>query len=362
MQNAVVSAPKKRILLFVTDLEVGGTPTVVRELDKRLTGQELEVEVACLGRFGPVAEQIQNDGGRVRAFDATVSRLPHAVRQLRGVVRERQIDGVLSFLVHANAVAALASTKLTGVRWLQSIQTTQPYPWWHWKLQGWAGTRAERLIAPSQGIVEAAGRLAGIASERFEIIPNAIDAADIVEAPRPPRDPESVLRVGFLGRLDPVKNVPALAAAVRRLEGVELHIFGEGPDRPRIEAAAAGDGRITLHGIVDRDTALGQVDALCLPSSAEGFGLVLIEAMAAGVPVVASDIPGIREVIEHEATGLLFDPPGKGGQAGEGMVAAIEQLQKEPVAAYRRAAAALRSVRERFTWERIVPRYRALFG
>src|SRR5947209_8016752 len=67
--------------------------------------------------------------------------------------------------------------------------------------------------------------------------------------------------------------------------------------------------RLTLHGSVQRpQDALSKVRLLILPSAAEGFGLVLIEAMAAGIPVVATDVAGIRDVVKNEVTGLLVPP------------------------------------------------------
>ena len=124
----------RRILLFVTDLEIGGTPTVVRELATRLNDPpHVEIEVACLKGWGPVAGQIRDAGIPVTAFGVTSPlQLPRAVRQLRALVRERSIDTVFSFLVHANVVAGLASRHLDGVRVLQSIQTIQIKPRWHW--------------------------------------------------------------------------------------------------------------------------------------------------------------------------------------------------------------------------------------
>ena len=93
-------------------------------------------------------------------------------------------------------------------------------------------------------------------------------------------------------------------------------------------------------------------DLLALPSEAEGFGLVLIEAMAAGVPVVGSDAPGIREVIDHGVTGLLADD----------LRAAIASVRDDPRAAATRAAAALAWVRRERTWESVVGRYREVLG
>ena len=348
-----------RVLLFNTDLETGGTPTVVRELARRLPDEGMQVEVACLGRFGATAEQIAGDGGAVTAFDLKPWQAPRAVSRLRRLVREREVDVVLSFLIHANVVAALASRSLPGVRWLQSIQTTQPYPKWHWVAQRWAARRAAGLIVPSQSIADAARVRSGIDPARVTLIPNAVDAADVVSEARPPRDPASVLRVGFLGRLDPVKNVPDLVRAVLPLDRVELHIFGDGPDRSRIEALLAEPAsrgkpiakNVTLHGFTDRREAWRQIDVLCLPSSAEGMPMVLVEAMAAGVPVVGRDAPGIRDVIDDGQTGRLFAAP-------DDLPDALRRVRDVPRDAAALAANALEVVRRRYIWEKVIPAYR----
>ena len=268
-----------RVLLFTTDLELGGTPTVVRELARRLRGDDFETAVVCLGRAGPVADLIQNDGVGVTALDLSPRRLPTAVRSLRRIVRDGGVDTVLSFLLHANAVAALARRRGDGVRWWQSIQTTQPDPAWHWHVQRLAAKRAHGIIVPSFGVADVAARRSGIEAGLLRVVPNAIDPASLAETPRPPRDPKSPLRAVFLGRLDPVKRVPMLAEAVSRLDRVTLDIYGDGPDRAAIEPLA-GDA-VRLHGFANRDDALADADVLVLPSAAEGFGLVLIEAMAA---------------------------------------------------------------------------------
>src|SRR4051812_26432734 len=116
-----------RLLLLITDLEIGGTPTVVRELALRLRASSaVDVYVGCLKGFGPVAMELQRAGVPVKSFTAaSVMDLPAVVGELRAYVRDQQIDTVLSFLIHANTVAAMASRGVTGMRWLQSIQTTQ---------------------------------------------------------------------------------------------------------------------------------------------------------------------------------------------------------------------------------------------
>src|SRR5688500_9733916 len=139
---------RRRILLLITDLEIGGSPTVVRELAVRLSGPRTHVEAASLKDLGPVGAQLAAAGVAVTALNAGHPfALPAVVRRLRRLLVARHIDTVVSFLVHANAVAALAVPR--GIRFFQSIQTTQERPQWHWTVQRLVARRAERIIVPS---------------------------------------------------------------------------------------------------------------------------------------------------------------------------------------------------------------------
>ena len=170
------------------------------------------------------------------------------------------------------------------------------------------------VIVPSPSAAVAAHRLAWFPNRKIHIIPNGVDFSKVVERPPGIMCPP---HIGFIGRLDPIKCIPTLIDALTYLsEGVHLHIFGDGPDRQRIEnhiAATHRSYQVTLHGMVDNPwEALSQIDILVLPSQAEGFGMVLIEAMAAGVNVVGTRVPGITDIIHHETngpTGQLEQPP-----------------------------------------------------
>jgi glycosyltransferase involved in cell wall biosynthesis len=360
-----VSVVARRILLLITDLEIGGTPTVVRELAVRLREPaNAEMEVACLKRWGPVADQLRDAGVHVTAFGArSAHELPGTVRQLRRLVREREIDTVFSFLVHANTVAALASRKLSGVRFLQSIQTVQPKPKWHWWLQRRVQRFADRVIVPSTAVAQVARERCGIAPGRIVVIPNAIDPA---EYPRvePFRDPAKV-RAGYLGRLDPAKSPGALIGAIAdaNLDRAELHYYGDGPARLDLERSAARAGvagRVFFHGTVARPPdALRHMDVLWLPSRVEGFGLVLIEAMASGVPVVACEAGGVTDVIRHGENGLLVSHPANDARD---FAASLRTLRDDVALREKLIAGGLRTVREKFTWDVVLPQYRTLLA
>jgi glycosyltransferase involved in cell wall biosynthesis len=166
--------------------------------------------------------------------------------------------------------------------------------------------------------------------------------------------------IGFLGRLDPVKRIPDLLQAVQQLNGlVHLHIFGQGGDRPRIESIISRLGiepHVTLHGaVLHPRTALQQVGLLVLPSQAEGFGMVLIEAMAWMVPVVATDAPGIRDVVRHNQDGLLIpvaDPPA--------LAAAIRSVVDSRALRERLVECAWARVAREYDWNAVADQYRLL--
>lgn len=355
----------RRILLLITDLQIGGTPTVVREVATRLHQPDrgVYVEVACLSTWGPVADQIKAAGVTVTALNATRSwQLPAVVRRLRRLVRDHSIDTVFSFLLHANSVATLAARKLPGVRFLQSIQTVQETPHWHWKVQRRIHRTADRVVVPSNAVADVARERCGVPAEKVVVVPNAIDLADFPRVPVFERRP---IRVGFLGRLDPVKNVHLFLYTFWEMsrEGVEGHVFGDGPLRKHFQWVSRNlevDGRVFFHGAVSRpQEALGKMDVLLFPSTGEGFGLVLIEAMASGIPVIAAAAGGVLDVVRHEQNGLLV-PADVAPYPSRGLVPALERVMDDEALRVRLIDGGLTTVRERFNWDVVLPQYRRL--
>jgi glycosyltransferase involved in cell wall biosynthesis len=355
----------RRILFLITDLEIGGTPTVVREVATRLAEPgEVHVEVACLAPWGPVADQLADRGIPVLALGARRSiELPRIVRRLVRLICDSQIDTVLSFLIHANAASALAAAGCRGrnVRFIQSIQTTQPRPRWHWWLQRLVHFAAGCIVVPSPSAADVAHAWADVPHDKISIIPNAIDPDEFVGVSGAhPRRASATFTIGFIGRLDPVKRIGDLITAVGTLgKSYRLEIFGEGKERDHLVRIIARLGlrqRVKLRGAIARpQDALAEIDLLALPSAAEGFGLVLIEAMASGVPVVATRVAGIRDVVRDGQTGLLV-PVASPAELASAMRRACEDTSLRR----RLIDQALRDVQRRFTWDVVLPQYRQL--
>ena len=177
----------------------------------------------------------------------------------------------------------------------------------------------------------------------------------------PLRSPSSELRVLFLGRLVEVKGVDLLIQACAPLRGVTLTIAGDGPERQALERLViqAGAGRrVRFVGQQlgpDKEALLREVDALALPSRVLPDGrtdsapVVLLEAMAAGLPVVATRVGGNEELIQNEHNGMLVPPHQIGPLRG-----ALERLRDDPELGSRLTGAGRRTAAEH-TWDRIGP-------
>jgi len=365
-QSTVNSPPvQRRILLLITDLEIGGTPTVVRELAIRLRDVPgVHVEVAGLSKAGPLCDLLAAAGIQCTALGARGTWDLSIVRKLLRLLRHERIDTVFSFLIHANALAAGVSIFYRTARYFQSIQTTQPRPAWHWRLQRLVQRAADKIAVPSASVAAVGRRRSGISGARIVIIPNAIELAEFRSGMGVPpmisdhrRDARATSSIGFIGRLDPIKRIPDLLESLALLPShIRLEIFGEGGERQQIEAEIARlhlADRVTLHGVIARpQEALSKIDLLVLPSDAEGFGLVLIEAMAANVPVVATNVDGIRDVVIDGQTGLLVPPRSPRQLAG-----AISRLIDDDALRSQLVQNAAADVRRRFTWEVVLPQY-----
>lgn len=227
---------------------------------------------------------------------------------------------------------------------------------------------AKRIIVSSPALGEHADVLHDY-RDRIRVVPFAIDSVRWEAADGGPQA-ESVSDVGgpfvlFVGRHVPYKGVDVL---LRALQGTEARcvIVGDGPSRPawqQLAAALGLNGRVTFTGDVTADrlkVLMTAASALVLPSTtrAEAFGYVQLEAMAAGKPVIATDVPsGVSWVTQHDRTGLIV-PAGN----VEGLRAAMTELLANPARAQALGAAGRRRIEDEFTMERLRERLRGLYA
>lgn len=229
-------------------------------------------------------------------------------------------------------------------------------------------TRGDAFVVSSRELrAELMG--AGFPADRILHIPNGVDpdrfrpASDAAGERAALNLPAGPLVI-FAGRLDPQKGLDTLITAVepllRATPELRVLLLGDGPLRGDLEArirhADLAD-RILLHGIVaDVAAYLRSADVFVLPSVGEGMPNALLEAMATGLPCVASEIGGCRDVIDDGQTGLLV-PPGDAGA----LRATLEHLLRSPALRHRLGTAAREEVVARLGLERMVDRYEACY-
>ena len=170
----------------------------------------------------------------------------------------------------------------------------------------WIASRIDIRVGVSHDAVELAQRYIG---GEYEVLFNGIDLAMYDSAPV--RTRENV--IFFLGRHEPRKGLSVLIDAMALLPSdVTLWVASDGPETESLRSRTQGDPRIQWLGRIsdeEKIDRLSRASAFCAPSlRGESFGIVLIEAMASGVPVVSTDIDGYRNVATHGENALLVDP------------------------------------------------------
>jgi glycosyltransferase involved in cell wall biosynthesis len=201
--------------------------------------------------------------------------------------------------------------------------------------------RADALIVPSRAVAAVLTSRLGFPAGRMHVIPNGV-------APAAAASSGGEL-VGTLSVLHPVKGLDVfLRAAARLAEGrpeLRFGLYGAGPERAALERLAASlglDGRLEAPGHVPAAEALSRLRVFVLSSYMENAPMALLEAMAAGVPVVATTVGGVPEIATAETAQLV--PPGDEAA----LAGAVARLLDDPVLAREQAAAARRLVEERF--------------
>ena len=213
--------------------------------------------------------------------------------------------------------------------------------------------------ACSRSVERSLRELAGWLPRGSGTVANGCDTEEIgrrAAVARRSRPPDGRLIVGMVARLDPIKDqatlIRAFAALARELPEAELWLVGDGQEEAELRRLADAEsvaGRVVFWGRrADIPELLGQMDVYAFSTTqGEGFGIALIEAMAAGLPVVASDVPACREVLADGDAGILV-PAGN----PVALAAALRPLLRAPGLRAGWAARATARVRAAYTAER----------
>jgi glycosyltransferase involved in cell wall biosynthesis len=328
------ATPRPRVLLVITLAEVGGAQSYVAALLPALA-ERYDVVLAAYGE-GPLREAAADAGARFVAL-RHVRRPIRPLRDLAGLVElTRLLRRERPQIVHASSSKAGVLGRLAAAATRVPIRIFTVHGWAFSAYSGLPSLMyrmADRLMEPLTTVTIcvsenelAAGLEAGACSaERSVVIRNAVDVS---LAPRSRHD-RAVPRLIAVGRLKAPKDFLTLIRAFAALpEGsFEALIVGDGPDRAAVEAEMRRlglDGRVRMIGErSDVPALLAGSDVFVLSSRSEGLPVSVLEAMAAELPVVASDVGGLRELVVDGETGILV-PPGDGPELAAALGRLIE--------------------------------------
>jgi L-malate glycosyltransferase len=361
------SSSPPRLLHVVLSLDPGGTERLVIEL-ARHTAELFPTAVCCLDRRGAWASELDDAGVSVSVLNRQPGFHPALGARLSAVA-----EGFGATVLHCHQYTPYVYGQISRfLRPARRLVYTE-----HGRLSDGPPTLKRRAVNRVLGrmrahVVAVSGELreymvrSGFPSRNVGTIYNGIVAGPCpdenarVRARRLLGVPAGAFAVGTVARLDPVKDLGTLLTAFHSVScaGAELVVVGDGPERETLEQQAATLGvRVRFTGArSDVRSLLPALDVFVNCSISEGVSVTILEAMAAGIPVVATAVGGTPEVLESESTGLLVPARSPGALAG-----ALMRLTADRKLGRRLGAAGRAKLEEAFSFDRMLAEYMKLY-
>lgn len=338
---------KKKIALFIPSLRGGGAERVILNLARGFIEQGYLTELVLAKAEGTYLSEVPRE---VRIIDLKSHRVLTSLPGLIRYLRREQPSVLLSALNHTNLIALWAK-KLSGVSMKVVVsvhgnleKTTQNAQSWRGRIGSW-GIRlfyswADLVIAVSQGVAESIVTMTFVPREKITVIYNPVVTPDLFEKVKEsvehpwfhPKEHPIVISAGRLAKQKDYLTLLRAFALVREKIPARLLVLGEGEERPRLEKLIDELNLrewVDLPGFVQNPFAyMARSDVFVLSSAWEGFGNVLVEAMACGCPVVSTDCPsGPAEILEGGKWGKLV-PVGDVDALADSILATLEGNNK----------------------------------
>jgi glycosyltransferase involved in cell wall biosynthesis len=357
------------VALVMTSFDPGGTERQMIELVRRIDRRRWSVHVACFHARGAWLERARAGAASLAEFPIVSFRRASAVRQARAFGRWCRDLGVV--IVHAADLYAnvfalpAAAAANVPIRFGSRRDINPGKTLGQIALQRAAYACAHRIVANSRAAFNRL-RLEGVSARKISVIPNGVDTTAFEAKPpvhggagRPLR------RVLMVANLRPEKGhdtlIDAAAVLLRRFPDATFTMAGGGPERERLMAYASRRGVASAFswlGHRDNVAAIAaRSDIFVLPSRTEAFPNALLEAMAAGLPCVATRVGGIPEIISDGHNGLMV-------RVGDpiDLAYALCRLMSDETLSAELGAAAARDVAARYSFERMTAAFEALYA
>jgi glycosyltransferase involved in cell wall biosynthesis len=366
-----------RLLNVVPTLLCGGTENHFMTLSRSLDASRFDLRFACLRKWGPFVEELTERRIPLVEYRVSTFRSLHALVQqarLAKYVRQQAIDIVHTYSFYGN-VFAIPPGRFAAPVVIASIRDRGPYltPMQR-RVQRHVCRLADRVLvnaeAVKQWLVDD-----GYDASKIEIIPNGVDmrrfhGGDRDETRRSLGVPVGARLVGVVSRLSRLKGIEdfikAAAIVAAKADDVRFVIVGEQSPISNTEYLVELADLTRALGIADKvkftglrsdvPEVMSALDVSVMPSLNEALSNVLLESMAAGTPVVATDVGGTSEALVNDVNGVLVP-----SSQPEAMAAAILRLLDTPSLARQLGASARQTIEQRFSLDRMVHATESLY-
>lgn len=357
------------VLQVVLSLTPGGTERLVIETVRRLRLRH-PMAVCCLDDEGAWAEELRKDGIQVVSLGRRPGFHPLLGREIAAAAR--RLDARVLHCHHYSpfiyGCLARAFNPRLRVLFTEHGRFAEGPPSAKRRLANAVFSRVPHRVCVVSADLERHMAAEGFRKHAIEIVANGVEPGAVPDrAAR--HDARALLGldddafvVGTVGRLDPVKDLPTLITAFRQFSAARplarLVIVGDGSLRTELQHLASGSAAIQFAGHrSDARHLVAAFDAYVSSSIFEGMSLTILEAMAAGRPVVATRVGGTPEIVVDGETGILVQP-----RDPAGLAQALLRLSSDPSGARAMGLAGRARVCERFTLERMVNHYAAAYS
>jgi len=301
---------RRHVGLVIGQLSFGGAESQLYELASALHTQR-RVTVYCLsGRREPYGPRLESTGVPVRYFESRGSFDVHRVLALTKALREDRVEVVHAFLFIASAYAYLATRRIPGIKLITSARNCkrEANPVRRFFVRR-AFRASHAVVCNSRTMRDYAIRNYGVPPASAHVVYNGVDRERFAREPSKPPG----LAAGTVGRLERQKNLPMFIEVaervVRNRPGARFAVVGEGSLRRSLEETLANKGltEVVAFPGVREDIAgfLADLEQFWLTSDWEGTPNVVLEAMAAGLPVIATDAGAVSELVRDGETGYV---------------------------------------------------------
>jgi glycosyltransferase involved in cell wall biosynthesis len=367
-----------RVLFVIGSLEIGGTETQLVELICRLDRACFDPAVCCLGHTGPLEVQVQTSGARVYSLGFSgfrqhrgIAVVPHFARTLwrlwRTIRTERpDILHAMLFLAYVLSAfcgrAARVPVIVASRRSLGLFKRGKPHFLF---LERMANRATDLIIANSAAVRVDTIEQEHVDPRRILVIHNGVDFARFGSPkaipPALPANPKVLVVANLIAYKGHRFFLEAWKGVVRQFSNARAQFAGQGPMLAALQAQARELGIEASVDFLGRRADVPELLARCdlyvHPSLEEGYSNAVLEAMAAGVPIVATAVGGTVEAITHGETGLLIPPADP-----VALERAILYMLEDRAAAGRMAARAASVARSRYDMTQVVARYEAVYA